>query len=370
MLLILSLNELLCDITMELKESKSKEFLQIGHQIIYFKSSEHMAEIEDESIDVIVTSPPYNRGKTYSADGGTQHNDNLSKEEYNNLLLHVWRECYRVLKQSGLFFLNICDAAQDQGKSEAVVHLAVKAGFKRIQTIAWVKSILGRGHFTPSGGERRLNNIWENIYLLCKDRKTYNLDPKAIGIPYADKSNIGRYSDRDLRDAGNVWLIPYRKTTGKTIKKGHDAPFPIELPYRCLKLVPNCKRVLDPFGGTCSTLAAAEYLRIEGIAYELYPRRNVIMERITNVTNFIPQKDILIPHLELSLFNLTKILKKISNDLELSPFFVPTSKKREVELQIMKEVLKNLKIKLPVTGFEFKKDTTLRQSYLTKFFKK
>ena len=68
--------------------------------------------------------------------------------------------------------------------------------------------------------------------------------------------DIGRYGDTDLRDAGNVWLIPYTRTTGHSVKKGHDAPFPIELPYRCIKLVPGTRRVLDPFGGSGSTLIA------------------------------------------------------------------------------------------------------------------
>ncbi|MFX1514097.1 MAG: DNA methyltransferase, partial [Promethearchaeota archaeon] len=188
------------DLTFYTEKVQSEDFLKIGRQIIYFKSSERMTEVKDSSIDVIVTSPPYNRGKLYSGDTGTHYNDRMPKEKYNQLILRVWNECYRVLKPTGLFFLNIGDSAQDQGKSESVVRLAIKAGFKRIQTIAWIKSILGRGHYTPSGGSRRLNNIWENLFILCKSN-SYQLNPQALGIPYADKSNIGRYSDEDLRDA-------------------------------------------------------------------------------------------------------------------------------------------------------------------------
>ncbi|MHA1379578.1 MAG: DNA-methyltransferase [Candidatus Helarchaeota archaeon] len=279
------------------------DYIKIGEQTIYLKSSESMNEIADNFIDVVVTSPPYNRGKHYS----DEYNDKLSEPEYFKLLSSVFSECYRVLKNNTLFFLNIGDSAIDQGKSEKVANLAEKIGFNRIQSIIWVKSILGKGHYTPSGGNKRLNNIWEFVYLFSKG-KNYNLDVKSIGIQYADKSNIGRYSNEDLRDAGNVWLINYAKTTGKTIKKGHEAPFPIELPYRCIKLV-RAKNVLDPFVGTGSTLAAAHYLKIPGFGYEQYPKIEVIKERILN-SNFIPQKQILIPDLEKTVEFLNDILTK------------------------------------------------------------
>ncbi|MFX0141502.1 MAG: hypothetical protein ACFFDN_48135, partial [Candidatus Hodarchaeota archaeon] len=66
--------------------SKNSKKLKIADQIIYFKSSESMTEISDESIDVIVTSPPYNRGKHYDDD----YNDNLPESEYFELLSKVF----------------------------------------------------------------------------------------------------------------------------------------------------------------------------------------------------------------------------------------------------------------------------------------
>jgi site-specific DNA-methyltransferase (adenine-specific) len=315
--------------------------LIIGDQTIFFKSSTSMDELLDESIDLIVTSPPYNRKKKYA----DEYSDNLPEEEYHQLLETVFTECYRVLKDNSLFFLNIGDGANDQGKSEKVAQIAEKCGFKRIQTLIWVKSILGKGHYTPSGGDRRLNNLWEYIFLLAKGRN-YQIDPKAIGIPYADKSNIGRYSDTDLRDPGNVWLINYSLTTGKTIKKGHEAPFPVELPYRCIKLSKNVKMVLDPFGGTCSTLAAAQYLKIKGIAYEKYPIVDVIKNNILN-SQFNPQKQILIPDMEKAIQYFNELLAKLMeeypsvdlNRIEKGKF---PSKKIEHLLNILNEFeLKN-----------------------------
>ncbi|TFH27144.1 MAG: site-specific DNA-methyltransferase, partial [Promethearchaeota archaeon] len=222
-------------------------FMKIAEQTIYFSSSENMDAIPENSIDLIVTSPPYNRGKRYQSDSNQVYNDKKKEEEYLKFLNRVWKECLRVAKDEAIFFLNIGDSAADQGLSEKVVDTAIEAGWTRIQDIIWVKSIYGKGHFTPSGRNKRFNNVWEHIFLLVKNKKKYQLNPKAIGIPYADKSNIGRYGESDLRDPGNVWHIWYEETTGDTVKKGHEAPFPIGVPYQCIKAMPTCGSVLDPF---------------------------------------------------------------------------------------------------------------------------
>ena len=315
------------------------------NQTIYYKSSENMHEIQDNSIDVIITSPPYNRNKSYSDDTGEAYNDKQPKEKYFQFLSRVWQECFRVLNPKGMFFLNIGDAAPDQGLSEEVVQLAVETGFRRLQTIIWIKSFLGKGHFTPSGGSRRLNNLWENIFVLVKDKKSYQMNPKAIGIPYADKSNIGRYADEDLRDAGNVWLVPYYKTTGATIKKGHEAPFPIELPYKCIKLTEG-ETVLDPFAGTGSTLAAARLLNKKGFGYEKFPRREIIRKRILE-SSFQASPPVLIPHMELAISILSRLLNKIEYSKIQKDVFLRFSQKEKTELSILKDVLDRLELQLP-----------------------
>ena len=321
------------------------DYDSFDNQIVYYKSSENMNEIDDNSIDVIVTSPPYNRNKLYSDDLGRRYNDNQPEEEYFQFLARVWKECFRVLSPRGVFFLNIGDAAQDQGISETVVQLAVEVGFHRLQTIIWMKSFLGKGHYTPSGGNRRLNNLWENIFVLVKDRKSYHINPKAIGIPYADKSNIGRYTDEDLRDAGNIWLVPYSKTTGSTIKKGHEAPFPIELPYKCIKLTEG-ETVLDPFVGTGSTLTASRLLNKKGFGYEKFPRKEIIKKRILN-DSFEQTPLVLLPHLELTI----ETLSRYCNDLEYTELIekglFKFSQKEKVQLQILKDTLDQLNLQIP-----------------------
>ncbi len=334
--------------------------LKIENQTVFFKSSEDMSEIEDESIDVIITSPPYNRGKKYTSDDGEIHDDKMEENEYLSFLTEIWKECYRVAKMSAVFFLNIGDSAVDQGKSEKVATSTENESWLRIQDIVWVKSFLGKGHYTPSGGSRRLNNLWEHVYLFVKNKNEYKIDSKAIGIPYTDKSNIGRYSDKDLRDPGNVWLIPYVKTTGATIKKGHEAPFPIGLPYRCIKMVPNAETVLDPFGGTCSTLAACLKLGVKGYAYEKYPRVEVIKSRISEGKNFLESEENLLPHLELS-------LKLINDMLSDSSIILPVIKSKAEfnNFQILNEVLNNLNI-----DNSFKRSVEKRIEYFREFLDK
>ncbi len=264
-----------------------------------------MSHVSDRSIDVIVTSPPYNIGKSY-ASGVKRYDDRKPHNRYLEFLFHVFSECFRVLKEDGVFFLNIGDSARDQGKSEDVVRKACEAGFIRLQTIIWVKSIFGKGHYTPSGKNRRLNNLWEFIFVLVKG-PIYRFNPLAVGIPYVDKSNVGRYAKEDLRDAGDIWFIPYPITTGAKIKKGHEAPFPIELPYRCIMLVPQAKRVLDPFAGSGSTLTAAEMLGMKGIGYEPLPNEQIIREKI--LTKFSQPPPPLLPQLEVYANTLARFWK-------------------------------------------------------------
>ncbi len=300
-----------------------------------------MADLADECIDVIVTSPPYNRNKKYSSDSDERYNDKQPECEYLSFLRRVWKECYRVAKTRAVFFLNIGDSAEDQGISEKVVNSAVDAGWIRVQDIVWVKSIYGKGHYTPTGNNKRFHNVWEHIFMLVKDEKEYSIDPKAIGIPYADKSNIGRYSDSDLRDPGNVFHIVYEKTTGATIKKGHDAPFPIGLPYMCIKAVPYCETVLDPFLGTGTTLAASNSLQKKGYGYEKYPRTELIKDTIRDGKLYAPQVPILIPHYESSIKLLLDLFLEQRNEHAKKRL---ENKNQQICYDILMDTLKKMKM--------------------------
>lgn len=316
------------------KVRSSENGLEFNNQHVFFTSSENMEDIIDESIDVIVTSPPYNRKKNYQGDNGESYNDALPEGEYLSFLTRVWTECFKKATSKCVFFLNIGDSATDQGISEKVATTMEDAGWTRIQDIIWAKSIYGMGHYTPSGGDKRLNNIWEHIFLFAKNKKTYRLDPKAIGIPFADKSNIGRYGDSDLRDAGNLFHVTYDQTTGATIKKGHEAPYPIGLPYKCIKLVPDAQRVLDPFLGTGTTLAAAANLGKMGYGYEKYPLKDLILQTIQSGLDYTPRPPILIPHYESAIKTLLRVM-----NASVQGKCIQSSQKFTIDLEILRDTL-------------------------------
>lgn len=326
----------------------SAGFERIAGQWACFQSSEDMSAISSEAVDVIVTSPPYNRGKTYSSDTGARCDDALPNRDYEAFLARVFAELYRVLRSDGVFFLNIGDSARDLGKSESVLATARAAGFEHLQTVIWVKSLLGRGHYTPSGGARRLNNLWENLYILVKDRRAYRLDTSAIGIPYADKSNIGRYGSTDKRDPGNVWLIPYAQTTGASQKKGHDAPYPHELVRRCLALVPGARVVLDPFLGTGVTLSVCRAQGLIGLGYEKFPRRSLI-ESVISSPPPLHREPALLPHYEKSIALLLGALTELAEPNEIQSWArrKRRSKVGKNSLAILADVLESLDLADP-----------------------
>lgn len=218
-----------------------------------------MREVRTSSVKVCVTSPPYFRKKKYE----TQYH---SYSEYREYLSVVWNEVLRVLSNEGLFFVNIGSSFDNQFKSFDIAHDIVNCGFNFVQTIIWVK-----GHHSPVQGKNHLNHLYEYIFLFSKT-KEYELDRLAIGVPYKDKSNIGRWkvAQQDLRCRGDVWFINY-ETVQRHSEKLHDAIFPRELPELCIKLASKSKEdlILDPFLGSGTTILAAHSTGRRSIGYEV-----------------------------------------------------------------------------------------------------
>jgi site-specific DNA-methyltransferase (adenine-specific) len=252
------------------------------------------------SVDVIVTSPPYNINKNYRS-----YVDKKERNEYLSWLSEIARTSYTILKNEASFFLNVSGAPSDSLLPLEVAKAFFDSGYKLQNTIHWIKSIsiekedlaktgsfspsknVSLGHFKPIISERFLNDFHEYIFHFTKDGDV-KLDKLAIGVPYQDKTNIGRWksSKEDKRDRGNVWFIPYQ-----TIRKErpHPAIFPERLPYLCIKLhgIKKGMLVYDPFMGIGNTALACIQLNVNFIGTEIdYGYIQSAKERIDNLLNY------------------------------------------------------------------------------------
>ncbi len=208
---------------------------------------EVLKTLESDSIDLIVSSPPYKEEDGYSEE----------------LIKSVAENSFRILKNNSLCFINFGHLAGNKLRPFQVATEFVNHGFELVDTIIWVKN-----HYTPLQGDKRLNNLSEFIFMFSKG-KDYHLNRLEIGIPYADKSNIGRYSDKDLKCRGNVWNINYETIQNKS-QKLHKDRFPVELPELCIKLsnIQKDSKVLDFFMGSATTGIACNNLDMNFIGIE------------------------------------------------------------------------------------------------------
>jgi site-specific DNA-methyltransferase (adenine-specific) len=223
-----------------------------------------MKEMEPQSVDVVVTSPPYNLGKAYTA-----YRDNKTPEEYLEWCQEWAGGVRRVLKRDGSFFLNLGNSSANPFFAFEVA-TTMKAMFELQNTIHWIKSISidketgteSCGHFKPINSTRFLNDCQEYVFHFTPAGKT-PLNRLAIGVPYADKTNIKRWAHtggRDKRCRGNTWFIPYKTIHQRARQRPHPATFPTELAVKCIRLHGQKNAtVLDPFLGIGhSALAAKE----------------------------------------------------------------------------------------------------------------
>jgi len=235
--------------------------------------------IEEKSVDVVVTSPPYNIGVNYGS-----YNDDMPREKYLSWIEEVGVAIKRALADEGSFFLNIGNKPKDQWIAWDVASVLRKHFFLQ-NVIHWVKSIaisksdvgnypniagdIAVGHFKPIVSDRFLNDCHEYIFHFTKKGDAH-LDKLGIGIPYQDKTNIGRWkaAKEDRRDRGNTWFIPYETIQSKS-DRPHPATFPVKLPEMCIKLHGKPKLVVDPFTGIGSTAAAAMRLGVSFVGFEI-----------------------------------------------------------------------------------------------------
>ncbi|MBI3945521.1 MAG: site-specific DNA-methyltransferase [Armatimonadetes bacterium] len=243
-----------------------------------------MAGMQPDSVDVVVTSPPYNLGIGYS-----KYDDTIPREQYLAWIGDWAAAVARVLSPDGSLFLNVGGKPSDPWVPFDVARRVAERGpFALQNTIHWIKSIaldgasLGKtygltrdiavGHYKPVSSPRFLNGCHE--YLFHFTHHGYvELDRLAIGVPYQDKSNIGRWKSAraDRRCRGNTWFVPYSTIKSRDKERPHPATFPVELPRWCLRLhgIERVRRCLDPFLGLGSSAVAAAREGVAFIGFEI-----------------------------------------------------------------------------------------------------
>ena len=252
--------------------------------------------IGNDSIDLIITSPPYadRRKNTY---GG------IKPEEYVNWFLPISKELLRVLKPTGTFILNIKEKADNGERHTYVIELILalkKQGWLWTEEFIWHKK-----NSYPGKWPNRFRDSWERCIQFNKTKK-FKMFQEKVMVPIGDwvEGRLKKLSDTDMiRDNSkngsgfgkNIsnWLdrtmvYPTNVLHFATVcnNKNHSAAFPKELPEWFIKLFTDeFDTVLDPFVGSGTTLYTAKKMNRNSIGIDLIP------EYIEMIKNNIDEKE-------------------------------------------------------------------------------
>lgn len=244
------------------------------------KSSEKMDELPDSSVHLMVTSPPYNVGKDYDQD--------LTMDEYRNLLKTVFKETFRVLVNGGRVCINVANLGR---KPYIPLHSYIiqdmeEIGFLMRGEIIWNKSA-SSGTSTAWGSWQSASNptlrdTHEYILVYSKGSFSRNTKDKEDSIT----------KEEFLTFTKSVWDFPAESAR----RVGHPAPFPVELPYRCIQLYTfKGNVILDPFCGVGSTCLAAIKSKRHFVGYEINKEyagaANTRINTLISQTNLIQFED-------------------------------------------------------------------------------
>jgi site-specific DNA-methyltransferase (adenine-specific) len=231
-----------------------------------------MKKLPNESIDLVVTSPPYNLGIRYG-----RYSDRQKRSSYLRWCARWAAEIRRLLKPAGSFFLNVGSAPSNPMFPHQIV-MELDELFVLQNTIHWVKSIALEqttfGHFKPISSPRFLNDCHEYVFHFSVAGDV-QIDRLSLGVPYQDKSNISRWAHTggsDRRCRGNTWFVPYKTIQRREKERPHPATFPVELADNCIRLHGTAKttRMLDPFLGIGNSAVAAKNCGVkEFIGFEI-----------------------------------------------------------------------------------------------------
>ena len=250
------------------KQNIAKKF-NVSEQIVLYQGDclKLLSTIPDESLQLIVTSPPYNIGKEYER--------KLKLKAYLDQQAFVIRECVRALSPRG----SICWQVGNYVNNGSIIPLDTvlypiftDLGLKMRNRIIW--------HFEHGlHCRKRFSGRYETIIWFTKsDDYVFNLDPVRVPQKYPGKKyfkgpNAGSYSCNPLgKNPGDIWVIPNVKSN-HVEKTEHPCQFPVELIERLvLSMANEDDWVFDPFLGTGTSIIAAFRHRRRGVGAEVVPK--------------------------------------------------------------------------------------------------
>ena len=256
--------------------------MEIRTDLFLGDSREELKKLPDNSVDLIVTSPPYadQRKGTY---GG------IHPDKYVEWFLPISKELLRVLKPTGTFVLNIKEKVVSGERSTYVMELILamrKQGWLWTEEFIWHKK-----NCYPGKWPNRFRDAWERLLQFNKDKK-FNMYQEEVMVPMGDwaKSRLKNLSDTDkIRDNSKVgsgfgknisnWLERDKAYPTNVLhlatecsNKNHSAAFPEELPEWFIKLFTRVgDTVLDPFMGSGTTLTVANRMQRHSVGVEIMP---------------------------------------------------------------------------------------------------
>lgn len=207
------------------------------------QSSEDMSQLPDESIHLMVTSPPYNVSKEYD--------DDLSLNEYLSMLERVWQETFRVLVPGGRACINVANLGRKPyiPLHSFIIAQMLEVGFLMRGEIIWDKAASASPSTAWGSWLSASNPVLRDVheYILVFSKTGFRR-PKGNRVSTIQKEDF-------LEWTKSIWTFPAVQAR----KIGHPAPFPVELPHRCIQLYTyQGDVVLDPFAGSGSTCLAAQ----------------------------------------------------------------------------------------------------------------
>jgi site-specific DNA-methyltransferase (adenine-specific) len=218
-----------------------------------------MEEVEDASVALVVTSPPYFAGKEYEEALGEGHIP-ASYLDYLGMLTDVFTECVRTLEPGGRIAVNVANLGRKPYRSlsaDVIAILQDRLGLLLRGEVIWHKARGASGSCAwgsfRSPANPVLRDLTERVVIASKgrfDRALSRPERQARGLP----SGISLTKEEFIEATTDVWELPSERAT----RVGHPAPFPVELPLRLIELYTyEGDLVLDPFMGSGTTAAAA-----------------------------------------------------------------------------------------------------------------